>query len=264
MQALHIEMDGLTTSFRLPHIHVGRQVTYRLPPPSTILGQIAAALGGWPDRRRLSFAYSFRALARLDDVEATWVTEVGGAVPTGDKLRFPHRVNVSATMNPYKRKILYGPHLDLYLQTSDGLDDLFQAFRSPRYMVLLGRSQDLAGYRRVELIESEQASEGYVEGALLPIAEGSRFPTAFPMTMPRFIDPEDRRRVDWAPYLLLEGRATIKTNNEPGPARALAHFGERFDIDPGSPQLDGLHRILVWHHFTEEGAVVGRMAGTAE
>lgn len=263
MQALHIELDGQTTSFRLPHIHVGRQVTYPLPPPATILGHIASALGEWPDPAELRFAYSFQALGRVDDIEATYITEVGGSVPREDKARFLHPVNVSGAMNPYLREILYRPHLDLYLQAENGLDRLYEAFRSPRSMVLLGRSQDLAGYRRVELIETERAGSGYVEGSLLPREAGERFRTAFPMIMPRYIDPEDRRRVAWGSYLLLDGRATVIPSGEPGPARIIARPGEEFDIDPGSSEVRGLRRILVWHRFVEEvaGGVVAGAAG---
>src|SRR5438034_11487636 len=106
VQVLHIELDGVTTSFRLPHVHIGRQVTYPLPPPATILGHIASALGDWPDPSGIRFAYSFTSGGRTDDVEATYVTEVGGSVPREEKARFPHPVNVSGAMNPYLREIL--------------------------------------------------------------------------------------------------------------------------------------------------------------
>lgn len=262
MRVLHVELDGPTTSFRLPHIHVGRQVSYPLPPPATILGHIASALGEWPDPAGLRFAYSFTTLGRVDDVEATYVTEVGGSVPREDKARFPHRVNVSGAMNPYLREILVRPHLDLYLDAGDRLDELYAAFRSPRYMVVFGRSQDLCGYRRVEIIETEEADRGYVEGSLLGTDEGGRFRMAFPMIMPRYIDPTDRRSVAWGSYLLLDSRATVTPEGEPGPARAITRPGERFAIDPASPTVRDLRRILIWHHFIGENER-DRLAGTA-
>lgn len=254
MRVLHVELDGITTSFRLPHIHVGRQVSYPLPPPATLLGHIASALGEWPEPAGLRFAYSFRTLGHHDDVEATYVTEVGGSVPKEDKARFPYPVNVSGAMNPYKREILFQPHLDLYLDAGDRLDVFYRAFRSPRFMVLFGRSQDLAGYRRVEIIETEDADRGYVEGSLLPLDEGSRFRMAYPMIMPRYINPEDRRQVAWSSYLMLAGRATVEPEADPGPARAVTRPGERFDVDPASPEVRSLQRILLWHQFVEERA----------
>jgi CRISPR-associated protein Cas5t len=262
MRVLHVELDGVTTSFRLPHVHVGRQVTYPLPPPATILGHIASALGDWPDPAGIRFAYSFTSVGRVDDVEATYVTEVGGSVPREEKARFPHPVNVSGAMNPYLRELLVRPHLDLYLDAGDRMDAIREAFRSPRYMVVFGRSQDLGGYRRVEAIETEEADRGYVEGSLLQTEDGARFRTAFPMIMPRYIDPADRRRVAWGSYLLLDGRATVTPDNETGPARARTGPHERFDIDPGSPPVRDLRRILVWHSFVE-GAVRGDVAGPA-
>src|SRR6266849_4135298 len=57
------------TSFRYPHFLVGRQVTFDMPPPSTIYGHLASALGGWPDPGPLRFAYSFTFVSKGSDLE---------------------------------------------------------------------------------------------------------------------------------------------------------------------------------------------------
>jgi CRISPR-associated protein Cas5t len=257
MRVLRVELDGVMTSFRYPHFLVGRQPTFPLPPPATILGHIASALGEYPDHRRLRFAYSFSAAGRVDDMETAHITEVGGSVPREDRARFPHPVNVTATTGPLLRELLVQPHLVLYLDAPGQLETFYGAFREPRYMVVLGRSQDLASYRRVDLIETEQRESGYVEGTLLPRSERGRFRAAVPMIMPRFIDPDDRRRVDWESYLVLERHAFVLTG-EPGTEganRVAARPGERFDVDPSSPvRGNAYQRILYWHRFTGDSA----------
>lgn len=255
MTILRVELDGVTTSFRFPHFLVGRQPSFPLPPPATVLGHIASALGEYPDRRRLRFAYSFTADGRVDDMEKAHITEVGGSVPREDRARFPYPVNISVTTGPLMRELLVRPHLVLYLDAPGWMEALHRAFREPRYMVVFGRSQDLASYRRVDLIDTVERDAGYVEGTLLPQAERERFPAAAPMIMPRYIDPDDRRRVDWSPYLVLQGRnliAPMDTEAETA-VRRRARAGERFDVDPDSPLVSGLQRIVYWHTFADGG-----------
>ena len=253
MQALRIELDGVTTSFRLPHFLVGRQPSYPLPPPATIYGHIASAVGDFPDPAGLRFAYSFSVEGRVDDMETALITEVGGSVPREDKARFPYPVNITATPGPLMREVLVRPRLVLYLDAPGRLDQLYRAFREPRYMVILGRSQDLASYRRVDLIETEERDSGYVEGSLVRPEDQDRYRAAIPMIMPRFIDPDDRRRVAWSPYRLLAQRCYLRPagSSETSAAHLIADPDERFDVDPGSPVLSGLQRILYWHGFTE-------------
>lgn len=253
MSIVRVELDGLTTSFRYPHFLIGRQPSFPMPPPATILGHVASALGEYPDRRSLRFAYSFSADGRVDDMEKAHITEVGGSVPREDRTLFPYPVNVSVTTGPLMRELLVHPRLVLYLDAPGWVESLYRAFREPRYMVIFGRSQDLASYRRVDLIDTAVRDAGYVEGTLLHQADRERFPAAAPLIMPRYIDPEDRRRVDWAPYLTLQGRnliAPIEGGSETA-VRRRALVDEQFEIDPESPVVSGLQRILYWHRFAD-------------
>lgn len=67
-------------------------------------------------------------------------------------------------MQPVRHEFLFQPKLTLYLPHLD----LGPAFRSPRYAVTLGRSQDLFSYVRVAEIVLEEAPRAYLEGTLLP------------------------------------------------------------------------------------------------
>lgn len=246
MHVLKIELDAVTTSFRHPHFLVGRQPSYPMPPPATIYGHIAGTLGNFPDPSELRFAYSFSYIGRMDDIENIYVIDLAGSVPRDTRARWPHSVNVIATMNPVVRELLFQPHLTLYVDAPRILEELYQAFRSPKYMVVLGRSQDLASYRSVELIDTEEADAGYVEGTLLPYSERDRFRNAVTMMMPRFIRPDNRQQVLWSPYLMLERWERV----------AARSASERFHVDPNSPTRMGeLRRILWWHSFVPEGEI---------
>jgi CRISPR-associated protein Cas5t len=255
MAVLRIDLDAVTASFRFPHFLIGRQPSYEMPPPATILGLVAAALGEYPEPGGLRFAYAFSAAARVDDMEKAHITEIGGSVPREDRGRFPYPVNVTAMMGPLMRELFIRPHLVLYLDAPDRLDGLYGAFRAPRYAITLGRSQDLVSMRRVDVIEPEERDRGYVEGTLLSPEERDRFPTAVRMMMPRYIDPNDRRRVEWGAYLALTARMLVvpESAGEITASRRHARDGERFAVDPDSPEIAGMRRAIVWHPFVGDG-----------
>jgi CRISPR-associated protein Cas5t len=257
MHMLRVEIEGITTSFRYPHFLIGRQPSYPMPPPATILGLVAGALGYWPEPEQLRFTYTFSCAGRVDDVENIYATEVGGSIPREDRGRFPYPVNITGTMNPVLREVLLHPRLTLYLDAPGWLEELHAAFRSPVYMALLGRSQDLVAFRKVEMVEMESAPAGYLEGTLVRWSQRERFRVGFGLVLPRYIDPDNRRRVFWSPYLVLERTAFLAPQDPAGANRGsawvVAEPGEQFDVDPDSPaRAGGLRRILHWHSFVSE------------
>lgn len=264
MQALRVELEGTVCSFRYPHFLVGRQPTYPLPPPATIYGHVCSAVGSWIDPASLQFGYSFRHSGRGDDLEHIYVATVGSGRPSR---AWPYPQNLEVNINPLPRELLFAPRLTLYLQTGGDLDPLLQAFREPRYPVSLGRSQDLASYRSVEVIELEQAPAGYFEGVLLPTSFRNRTTMGVNVLMPQFIDPADRRRVRWRTFLALEGRARLA---DPGSVeqRAGVVQRERDDevvwVDPTSTVVGGRQRIVVWHRFFGSEGDVTRLAPAAD
>lgn len=255
MRVLRVEIEGTTTSFRYPHFLVGRQPSYPMPPPATIYGHIASALGEFPDRSRLRFAYAFRALGKDDYLEYAHLVEVASQ-------RFDKKVglvkNIEGIVNPIRREIMLFPTLVLYVDVVDelGLERLYQAFREPRYPVVLGRSQDLAAYRSVRIVELEEAAAGYLEGTLLPWTWRLRDPPPprTMVTMPRFIDPVDRKRVEWAPYIVLQHRVQIRDDLKTRTGIIQRKPGERVLIDPLSSEYQGLRRAVVWLRFDGDEA----------
>ena len=148
MEVLRVELEAPVCSFRLPHFLVGRQLTFDMPPPATIYGHVASAVGDFPDPRSFRFAYRFTTIGTGEDLENQHIIVPGGSRPFAiGGVAYPS--STSATVQPTGRQFLFGCRMMLYL---DRLD-FEEAFRTPRFTVILGRSQDLADYIKVEKVE---------------------------------------------------------------------------------------------------------------
>ena len=250
MNVLRVEMEGTVTSFRYPHLHVGRQPTYPMPPPATIYGHVCSALGDWEPHESIRFAYSFSHEGAGDDLELLHMTSVGSG--RLDK-KWGHVRNIEVQTNVLPRQLLLHPKLTLYLDAGDKTEYWGEMFRSPRYPVLLGRSQDLAAYRAVEMVELEQAEVGYLENTLLPWAMRDRLPFGTTFQMPKFINPRARHSVTWDRYVVLDRRLWWPNKGVEPPAGARLAFRHASDgavwIDPQSPAWGSGKRIVIWHSW---------------
>lgn len=240
MDVLKIVAEGVTTSFRYPHFTLGIQPTFDMPPPATIYGHICSAVGEWIDPTGLQFAYHFTAEAKANDLEHIHVVSASSGKLPGTTIPKVLEGNV----NPFQRHILFQPRLTLYLNRPE----LETAFRSPRYAVVLGRSQDLFTYRQVERISLEQRQNVFFEHTLLPYAMATRTPSGVVALMPRFVDYEHDRQPSWGRYVMLMRR----TDSE----RFFQFDGpETYWADPFETISDGSARGLVFHHFVGEDDV---------
>jgi CRISPR-associated protein Cas5t len=238
MQVLKVVAEGLTTSFRRPHFMHGVQPTFRMPPPATIYGHICSAMGELVSPEGVAFAYTFTSQSGFSDIEHTHlVSESSG------KLQGTNYPKVlEGSINPFKRELLFQPRLTLYLNHPEWID----AFRSPRYTVVLGRSQDLFTYTSIQVIELEQVERAYLEHTLLPYDMAVQVGSGIVELLPRYLDLEHKRTPAFARYLLLDRRVFTDS------------FWTELDIkrvywaDPTSPVVDNVHLGLVFHTFVGE------------
>jgi CRISPR-associated protein Cas5t len=241
MQVLKVVAEGLTTSFRHPHFMQGIQPTFRLPPPATIYGHLCSAIGDVVPPDGLAFAYHFTSLVGFSDIEHTHIVSASGGRLEGTTL--PKALEGS--IQPFKRSLLFQPRLVLYVNRPEWVD----TFRSPRYAVVLGRSQDLFTYTTVETVELQQAERAYFEHTLLPYAMAARIRRGIVELMPRYLDYARNRQPTFARYLLLEHRVHsdseefLRFDSDPPPI---------YWIDPTSPPDRGAHLGLIFHTFTGE------------
>ena len=247
MEILKVELEGITTSFRYPHFIVGRHPSYRMPPPATIYGHICSTLGEWIDPKLLQFGYCFKYAGQGDDYEHIYkVTVAKGKL---DK-KWGYVKNIELELDPISREILLFPKLTLYIKAPSLSDKLFEAFQRPCYAVILGRSQDLATYKNVNICKLEQASQGYFENTLLPWSFRTRTTAGTSVLMPKFINPEDRRQVTWEKYVILEHRVFFGIGEEKGVKTMIRYEGDGpIWTDPETPEIKGMKRAVVWHTF---------------
>lgn len=179
LEAIRVTIRAYTASFRPPGI-AGYQPTLPAPPLSTVYGLLAAAVGHDVDPQRVWVGYRFQATAQAEDLEKI--------IPFGTT--GPEWKAEWAQMNtvPIKRQFLYEPRLELYVPQEAELE---HAFLTPRFPLLLGRSQDVAYVERLDRVPLQPVSRGKVEGVLLPFpVPGVRsqiysLPTYLPTHPPR-------------------------------------------------------------------------------
>ncbi len=270
-QVAKVTIEAPVVSFRYPHFLIGRQPSFDVPPPSTIFGHVASALGEWP-RSPIRFAYAFHARGRARDLEHQQViSRTSGKLP-GDVVdplwRLPEpkpgkkkltkkeqtprllEKTTEAVVQPHLRDFLFDVRLELYLDPPD----LAVAFRSPVFTVVLGRSQDLACIRRVETIDLQPAGKGYLERTILPAGEfRRRLPWGVTTLMPRYIGPAPERRAAFAPYIVLREPVYVGYGQEV--SRKLFQVQgeqETWWMDPTTPEDRGGHRLLWFHEVNPE------------
>lgn len=218
MKALRIQVEGVVTSFRYPHFPHGMQPSYEIPPPATIYGHVCSALGEWADPASFRFALHFTYQARFWDYEHI------------------HLFGSEPKLSPFERELLFEPRMVLYVNRPDW----YEAFRSPRYVVTLGRSQDLMCYRAVDVVELSQVESSYLENTYLPMSEAHGVRHRNAVMMPRYLSVE--RVADWAMYAQVV---------QPQIWNQLAW------IDPDARQWHGLSRAVLWNSFKDGSAEEG-------
>lgn len=235
MRVLKIVLEGTMTSFRYPHFMLSIQPSFPLPPPATIYGHICSALGEWVEPDEIQFAYHFTCDGLGDDLEHIHVLS-----PSRGKLPGTGEAKVlKGNVNPFKRQVLLFPRLILYLNRPEWLE----AFRAPRYPVVLGRSQDLACYTSVEIIELQQEEQVYFEHTLLPYHMATQTAAGIVALMPRWLDYTKRRQPNFERYVLLQQRVL---------SSALLRFDDSmrsFWADTTATQNKGVPLGLYFHSF---------------
>src|SRR3989304_842611 len=111
MRVLKVVAEGITTSFRYPHFMLQIHPTFEMPPPATIYGHIASALGDWFDPQGVQFAYRFTFSGQVNDKEHIILATPASGYLKGTKIPKVLEGNV----NPFERALLFQPRLTLYI-----------------------------------------------------------------------------------------------------------------------------------------------------
>ena len=239
MKVLKIVAEGLTTSFRYPHFMLQIHPSFQMPPPTTIYGHICSALGEWFDPIGVRFAYHFTHQGHVNDIERIILLKPASGTLEGTQ--FPKVLEENKRTKPFERELLFQPRLTLYVNRPDWES----AFRSPRYAVCLGRSQDLFTYTEISVIELQQSEHVYFEHTIIPHQMGQRIGRGVSVLMPRFLDYNQNRDPKFSQYTVLTDRVSLSNGD-------ATHW-----IDPSAPEHQGNHLGLIFHNFVgDEDATV--------
>lgn len=245
MLVLRVVGEGLTTSFRYPHFMYGVQPTFEMPPPSVIYGHICSALGEWVSPDGVEFAYHFTHDGLFEDVEhvhiASTKRDQWPATKHLEQMGWEHPVVVGGPVSPFRRSLLFKPRLVLYINRPEWEP----AFRSPRYAVVLGRSQDLFTYTSVSVTRLARSGVAYFENTLAPYRMALQTGRGYVVLMPRFLDYRNVRTPTFARYVVLRRRVHSEDflRFETMPDKTS------YWIDPTSPEDNGAHLGLLFHAF---------------
>ena len=230
MRVLKVIAEGMITSFRYPHFVQQIHPTFLMPPPSTIYGHLCSAIGEWVDPTGLQFAYHFTHQGVATDIEHIIVASAGKGKLPGTGLY----TSIEGTITPFERQLLFKPRLILYLNRPEWAD----YFRSPRYTVVFGRSQDLFTYTSIEVVDLEEATTAYFEHTIAPYEMALKLMRGITITLPRFLDYHNSRTPYFGRYLILKDRVQLD--------------GETVWVDPTSPEYQQRLLGLFFHSFIGE------------
>lgn len=257
MRVVRVVVHADVTSFRHPFFVTGsvtgHQPTFDMPPPSTVLGHCASALGEWPSEQRFYFGIQFVYRSRGRDLEHQHMTQRLSSKTTtrvqtaeGDA-----RATTEITIQPVLREFLFDVTMTLYLPPDIGL-----AFRQPMYPVVLGRSQDLAEVISVEEVNLERPGRARVEHTLLPFSVRPYLHLGATVLLSRYITPPPERYASFERYIVLHDPVFYGEGADPNRA-FLQMDGVTFDglwVDPSVVDEDGFARGLWIHRVTDEAA----------
>jgi CRISPR-associated protein Cas5t len=249
MRVAKIVIEAPVTSFRYPHFLIARQISFDMPPPSTIYGHVASAVGDLIAPDSFRFGYHFEFQSRASDLEHQHIiSRPAGLRPTFTLEEVKHPVSVDVVVQPHLRDFLFKPRLTLYLDPPD----LASAFRSPVFCVVLGRSQDLANVASVDEIDLEPADGAYLEHTLLPFSFRPFAPFGVTVLMPRYIEPPPERRAHFDRFICLHDRlfgGSVDNLENLNSRRLIEQSGAKTQwwVDPSTPNYHGVHRSVIFH-----------------
>jgi CRISPR-associated protein Cas5t len=191
MKLYRVLITAQTASFRYPNFISSNQLSIKAVPYSTIAGLVASATGN--DKLiDFKFSYIFRYQSLYVDMETTY--------------RFKQEGNSVSNINEkqpaqYRREILFDCFLTLYFED----ENIANAFKSPIFQLLLGRSGDLARVVEVKEVEVIQSNKAGLNGMIVPFNEYKSSGEIY--AMPKYFDNSSvvREPREVQPFLINDG-----------------------------------------------------------
>lgn len=142
-------------SFRIPH-SINAHLTYPAPPPTTIYGLIANAMGLWQDD------YSLMPQLKI----TLRILKSGSTVETFSKWKKWNPSKGSMDMTVVKQKIIQPAYRIFVSGKLPLLEEIHQALKNPKRLLYLGESDDLVELSNIRLQTFSNMESIVVDSAL--------------------------------------------------------------------------------------------------
>jgi len=191
MKLYRVLITAQTASFRYPNFISSNQLSIKAIPYTTIAGMVASATGN--DKLvDFKFSYIFRYQSSYIDLETIYKFEKKSNTVN----------NKNVVQDPtFKREILFDCYLTLYFED----EEIANAFKSPIFQLLLGRSGDLARVVEVKEIEVEIIDKAILNGTIVPFNEFKSSGEIY--AMPKYFNNSNTTREarEVQPFLINDG-----------------------------------------------------------
>jgi len=198
MKLYRVLIRAKTASFRYPNFISSNQLSLKAVPYTTIAGLVASATGD-ESLIDFKFSYIFRYQTYYVDMETTY--------------RFKQEKNSISNINEkppaqYRREILYDCYLTLYFDDKN----IAEAFKSPVFQLVLGRSGDLARVVDVSEVEVSKSNKTLLNGTIVPFNEYKSMGEIY--AMPKYFDYSNliREPREVQPFLINDGLGSFIYN----------------------------------------------------
>ena len=191
MKLYRVLITAQTASFRYPNFISSNQLSIKSIPYTTIAGVVASATGD-DTLVDFKFSYVFRYQSSYIDMETTYRFKQDNKSVTNINEKPPAQ---------YRREILYDCYLTLYFEE----EKIANAFKSPVFQLLLGRSGDLARVLEVKEIEVVKSDKAILNGTIVPFDEFKSSGEIY--AMPKYFDNNSivREPREVQPFLINDG-----------------------------------------------------------
>jgi CRISPR-associated protein Cas5t len=247
---LKVVIGAPTASFRYPRVQIGSLPTHTVPPPATLYGQMAAAVGDWFNPTGIDFAYTFTYAAKAVDLETFHPIEQGSGRPKFKNRGWDYPVNVECNSNIQRKEFLVQPKLALYLRSEDNsvLERLHSAFICPFYPLLMGRTQDLASCHSINWIMAETKGSAFFSSTILPFAWRPAITPGRTVLLATFTDYADMRSTQFERFVMLEDKLLVVSESS-SDVIDRDILPPEFLVDPTESRSDATETIFRGLHF---------------
>ena len=256
MAVLKVQTAAFTASFRYPRVQVGMLPTFETVPPASLYGYIASAVGDWFDPRPFEFAYVFEHQGKAQDLETSHPIERGSGKNMLKSKGWNYPINLECKTNIQSREFLIFPKLTLYLRAASValLEPLRDAFGSPHFSHVLGRSQDLAHCGAPEFVELGESANAFFNHTILPFSWRQAVLPGRVILLPTQTDYTAHRQTMSDRYLHVTSPTLHIASDLPGDCLNRKALPETFAVDEqDQKQVRGVTLSRGVHFFALRG-----------